>query len=249
VQCRLCQNDATLQNSHIIPEFFYNPLYDEKHRFLLLTTSTEERNMYLQKGIREKLLCRDCEQFFGQLENYGRHFFYAVPEKDHFELKYEDKEGRVVVSNIDYAKFRLFQLSLLWRVGVSGLDVFADVDLGSHESQIRSMLCNKEPGSPEDYPCLLTGVLKEKGQPLVDLVIPPSKVYVQNHRCYRLLLGGCLWLFVVSSHLKKLPSETWSVTRDGRLEIFLMNASDLPLITTMAGKLLSARLSSGGRAS
>ena len=63
MKCRLCLKEKPIQNSHIIPEFLYKPLYDNLHRFKSLSTLPEIKIEYKQKGIREKLLCRDCEQY------------------------------------------------------------------------------------------------------------------------------------------------------------------------------------------
>jgi hypothetical protein len=50
-----------LRKSHILPEFFYVETYDEKHRAIQVTSQPGEKEMFIQKGEREKLLCGDCE--------------------------------------------------------------------------------------------------------------------------------------------------------------------------------------------
>jgi hypothetical protein len=32
-KCALCRQERPLRKSHVIPEFMFGPLYDEKHRF------------------------------------------------------------------------------------------------------------------------------------------------------------------------------------------------------------------------
>lgn len=39
--CKLCLKEKELMFSHIIPEFFYEPMYDEKHRFMQISTIQE----------------------------------------------------------------------------------------------------------------------------------------------------------------------------------------------------------------
>ena len=68
--CRLCLKKKVLKNSHIIPEFIYSPLYDEKHRFHVLSNMNVSGPAKLQKGIREYLLCGECE---GKLSKYERY--------------------------------------------------------------------------------------------------------------------------------------------------------------------------------
>ncbi len=52
--CALCL-ERPLRDSHVIPEFLYKSIYDEKHRFYALAVG--EYPGYEQKGIRESLLC------------------------------------------------------------------------------------------------------------------------------------------------------------------------------------------------
>ena len=44
MKCKLCLKENKLSRSHIIPEFFYKPLYDEKHRINVLSLSHQQQN-------------------------------------------------------------------------------------------------------------------------------------------------------------------------------------------------------------
>ena len=57
--CRLCRRESNLRFSHILPEFFYLPMYDELHR--TMSVSSDEKEKLVQKGFREYLLCQECE--------------------------------------------------------------------------------------------------------------------------------------------------------------------------------------------
>lgn len=59
--CKLCQKERELKYSHIIPEYFYTPIYDENHRFMEISPQSEKLVKFNQKGVREFLLCKDCE--------------------------------------------------------------------------------------------------------------------------------------------------------------------------------------------
>ena len=51
--CALCQMNGDLQNSHIIPEFFYKLLYDPNpRRFRVISAIVSEPERYEQKGLR-----------------------------------------------------------------------------------------------------------------------------------------------------------------------------------------------------
>jgi len=72
----LCKEDAKLCNSHILPEFFYLDLYEEKHRTLQITKENEK---YIQKGIREYLLCQQCETKLSRYEKYAKELIHEIP--------------------------------------------------------------------------------------------------------------------------------------------------------------------------
>ena len=47
--CKLClKENVKLCESHIIPEFFYIPLYDETHRYRILSTMKKHNPKFYQ---------------------------------------------------------------------------------------------------------------------------------------------------------------------------------------------------------
>jgi len=76
--CRLCEQNTNIKQSHIIPEWGYKNLYDSKHR--LLNISMRENIVYpcfKQNGAKEYLLCNECEQHFSKLENYSKKYIHS----------------------------------------------------------------------------------------------------------------------------------------------------------------------------
>ena len=192
--CALCNKDRPLQNSHIIPEFLYETLYDSKHRFYHLSMNPEVKEKSLQKGVREPLLCECCEQYFSTFERYAS---LALSGKNALGYKHEDK--RVIISGLEYQKFKLFQLSILWRAGISSLTAFRQVSLGPHESRLRQMLIASDPGAPHTYGCLMFALIHE-GQIVEDLIMEPTWARLDGHYCYRFVFGGLIWVYLVSGH-------------------------------------------------
>jgi hypothetical protein len=195
--CALCQLDKPLVNSHIIPEFLYQELYDNLHRFHSMSTAPKAKNNLLQKGTRERLLCGGCEQHLSVLERYASQvLFGGIPLKGH-------REGpKIYITNLDYTKFKLFQLSILRRAGVSAKREFRQVQLGPHAERLRAMLLAGDPGSRQDYPTLMFMLLDE-GQPVRGLIVAPSWARLDGHKCYRFIFGGMVWIQLSSRH--KLP--------------------------------------------
>lgn len=80
--CKLCCKEKDLRHSHILPEFMYQNLYDTSpKRFYILNVdldnSANSKRKIEQKGIREYLLCGDCEVQLSKYENYAAEIIYA----------------------------------------------------------------------------------------------------------------------------------------------------------------------------
>ena len=113
--CKLCQHSRDLCRSHIIPEFLFKPLYsDKKHQFIQMSGSSNVRKV--QKGFKEKLLCRECEDRLNKWETYAAKVLFGG-----VEIGFEQMQDRILLHNVDYKKFKVFELSLIWRAGVSSL--------------------------------------------------------------------------------------------------------------------------------
>jgi hypothetical protein len=50
--CRLRKNTAPLRNSHVIPELYFKPVYDEKHGAMQYSIVADSHG-YIQNGFRE----------------------------------------------------------------------------------------------------------------------------------------------------------------------------------------------------
>src|SRR5829696_2805371 len=116
--CKLCKNEKLLAESHIFPEFFYGPTYDEKHRFVSITTHPQHKPKLIQKGFWEHLLCEACEQQISRYETYAANILTNCDT-------YRTKDNKaIVIPNLNYKLFKLFGLSLIWRSHISNNHVF-----------------------------------------------------------------------------------------------------------------------------
>lgn len=197
MRCGLCLKDRDLRNSHVIPEFLYKPLYDAKHRAMGVHGQGHKKWQYLQKGLREKLLCQDCEQLLN--DHYEKYFHYFWFEKS--PLPFECEHDKIYeIDGIDYAKFKLFHLSILFRASISSLRTFSQVSLGPHEERIRAMLFNHDPGRSSHYQISAYIVVKDDGSVVQQLISQPIKFNFCGHPIYNMMFGGCAWHYKVSSH-------------------------------------------------
>jgi hypothetical protein len=235
--CRLCFAEGELKHSHILPEFLYKPLYDGKHRMLALKAEKASKKPVdlLQKGLREFLLCLECENRLSRLETYASSQLSALPDTSRMP------GGEVVRhSGVDYSRFKLFQVSLLWRVGVSKHPTFQEVDLGPHEPRLRQMILDQDPGEAWRYGCVL---IRPSGTPATEgLLKPPTRIRCDGHQAYSMVLAGMIWVFVVSSHASKLPGQGSFLSTEGVLTLHVGSKSGDRFLAAVGQKLRWAGL-------
>lgn len=218
--CALCQHVRPLRASHIIPEFLHRPLYDELHRYHSYGSHGKPVTEIEQKGQRERLLCDDCEQRFCVYERWASDFYLGAItafEKattpvstfgKNLIFTRIDGEGQPTTTaspkllnaeGFDYAKMKLFLLSLLWRMGMSQLHFFSGVTLGSHEQRLRRMLLNDDPGHAGEYACQLR-MIELEGRLVTDGQLAPSTYnWFGKKRC-RFFSTGFRFDFTISQH-------------------------------------------------
>jgi hypothetical protein len=173
--CKLCGQDKKLIKAHIIPEPFYQLLYDDKHRIAEISFKdwavVDEK--YRSKGIYDStILCHDCDGGIigSKYDDYAASVFFGSHKND-WRIKrfFDEKDPRVkwLEATADGSRIKLFMLSILWRAHVSSFSNFANVDLGPlHGQRIKDMLINCDAGSVEEYPVLLMNYTSdsEKGR-------------------------------------------------------------------------------------
>lgn len=211
MKCKLCQQEKKLCDSHIIPEFFYRPIYDNKHK-AIYSDLTTLKDKTIQKGLVQKLLCENCETEISKFEAHVENIWYTK-QKFPFEFK-NDIE---VIENIDYAKFKLFHLSVLWKAGISILEDFLNVNLGEHEEIIRRMIYDKNPGNENEYP-FYAYALVDKGRVFDRIILQPEEVSIFGHKAYIFIYGGCSWLYIVTNNYSN-KNAVFSIRKDGKFAI------------------------------
>lgn len=213
-QCKLCLNDEVLRRSHIVPDFVHKPVYGSKHTAVLVEPKKPRRS-YRQTGFWDRLLCDACEGKLSRLESYFAEVWFGRP------LRPTRLQGQsVCISGLDYTRFKLFHLSILWRAHACALDVFAGVSLGRHAEDIRQRILANDPGPPDVYPISGLALRSADGSFKEDLMLLPLGGRFSGHHVYQMLFGGVFWLCAVSSHRRDCPVPS-GLQGDGRLTLFV----------------------------
>lgn len=240
MKCALCLSTSDLRNSHIIPEFQYKPIYDEKHRALVISSDPKERERFVQKGMREKLFCEQCEKRFSKWEDYACRVLFGD------KAKILSRTTKVInLEGIDYPKFKLFLLSLLWRMSVAKGDFWKEVRLGILEEKLRQCLLNEDPLSSDDYPCLLVPILLD-GTFETGWLCPPDRIRVKGHILYRVIINGILFCFFASTHASRFNFGQYAVNEHGNLRLSIDEAGHMLYVADMISAMGKAIRQRGG---
>ena len=234
MKCALCLKPAELQRSHVIPEFLFATLYDDIHRFHVISTNENEKSKYQQKGPREPLLCSKCEEQFSRYERYA-----SLALNGGTKLGFSVDGAGTFISGLDYKLFKLFQMSILWRAGVAKHDFFKLVSLGPHEEFLRRLLIDENPGPSLKYGCVMCGIVHE-GAMQRDLVMQPERVRFSGLNGYRFVFAGLAWIYVVASHKSENNIERAFLTEAGETVILMKQLKDFGDLVQM-GRSLQAQ--------
>lgn len=224
--CKLCCKEKELRHSHILPEFMYQNLYDTSpKRFYTLNidldNSNNSRSRIEQKGIREYLLCGDCEVQLSKYENYAAETIYAKNLSNKATIKKENETPDYFTyeyEGFSYPDFKLFLLSLLWRVIISKSFCTPEVEIKIVE-QLRLAVYNQDPLDFDEFGCLLQIFKYKKGQIAGGFILKPFMTKDENSVIVNILIDGFMYSFYLNC--KQLPShiKDFFLKKDGTMVI------------------------------
>ena len=232
-KCRLCLKEKKLIKSHIIPEFMFEKMKDENNTFFQLTYDADKRDSKkrkVQTGVFDKnILCEDCDNKIlgGIYESYAKKSFYGknlnpeiAPKCKNFKNPKNGTEYSIC-ENIQYSKFKLFLLSLLWRASITSQPMFNEVNIGSkHEEILRDYLLNNLCPNEHEYPIFITSFLRTDN-PLDNLVGQPKRFKDRDgFNGYIFYINSFQFTFGVNSPNHKIPIYFKNcLTESGELKI------------------------------
>jgi hypothetical protein len=214
--CALCKTPSVLRNSHIVPEFLYAHLYDSDHKFIGITGVGSKGSGSLQKGLRQKLLCESCEQYINE---YFEKPFYEIWIKRWPLPNSWVSEGHSIDLLVDYSAFKLFHLSVVFRMSVSSLATYHEVNLGPYEDTLRNMLLERRAGEEFDFPMTGLAVFDSRTNKIRrDIMSRPRVNKVNGKRIIEIVYGGMCWHIFVSTGNEKL-FDKYPLEKNGNFHI------------------------------
>lgn len=225
--CKLCLKEKVLRNSHILPEFMYQNLYNSDiRRFYSFAVNLEvkekSKSRIEQKGIREYLLCQSCETQLSRYENYASETIYGknlnnktyiVKASETIDLKYFAYD----YAGFEFTKFRLFLLSILWRLIISKTFKTPKID-GEIIEKLRLAIHQENPLEYDEFGCLLQVIKYKKGQLAKGFILEPFLTSSDETDILNILIDG----FMYSFYLNKIQIEkerNFFLKEDGTMTI------------------------------
>ncbi len=212
--CGLCKNEAQLCESHIIPEVFYTKLYDSQGRALGITGVGHKKSAVVQKGLRDYLLCKDCET----LRNRDVEQPYMAQWQLNNETGNKLLPDESIVLKFDHDIFIRYHLYILFLASIAATPDWSEVSLGVHEERIRKYLFDGTMLDPSLFSVAGTLMVEKDGTAWDRVVFPPRQYRLFNQRCYGLTFGGVRWGYCISSHRNR-HLEAVSIDKNGNFPL------------------------------
>ncbi len=177
--CKLClEKDIDLVKSHIYPKFLFKDLKGENGNEKIVQFRPNDKKIKSKKMsdyfYEEGLLCQICENKIGVYEKYLENFLFKEIEIEKYFIEKTNSLSIVHLNNVDYKKYKLGLLSILWRSSITNHSNYKNVDLGEkHNEKIRLMILNDDFKEVNEYP-ILTSIMDTKND-LINTILPIEK--------------------------------------------------------------------------
>jgi len=209
--CAGCNKEESLVGSHIIPEFFYKYVYTNDHKFVEITPENKDDLETKQKGLREPLLCRACEQVFSKFEAITADFVRQISSGNLKSISVQQLSPDILLINKhNYDAIKRCLLSILWRASVSRLDTFSEYDLAAHSDRVKSICFGNSSIPWHQYPIVVTK-LKLGNLKTVQLMMLHRPGNYKNKTLYSMTLAGFNFDFFVDDDFADKEAELISM--------------------------------------
>jgi len=221
--CKLCLKEKPLVQAHIIPESLYAPMREDSRVPRIYSTEVGSFPKKVPTGVYDSgILCATCDRRIGDWDNYAQQVLLAPIESygDPAELRHL---GVFIIHNMDYERFKLFFISLLWRAHQSTHQFFQKVNLGSWATLAGTMILEGNPGEPDEF-----GVsLVRYEHPLAaGTIYNPEPLRSNGLNYYRFSLGSFVAMIKVDGRAHEGPPEEFLLRPGTELLVGLFEYED-----------------------
>lgn len=222
--CQLCQqNKVLLKKSHIIPNFLYKGLFDEKHKIVKVNLSDFSDATFHQTGFNDRdILCAECDNnVIGKHERYASNTIFG----NHDNIEIETYAGNAIVlpymrfKDLDYTAIKLFFLSILWKSHISRNPFFQEINLGkTYSEKLRQMIINNDAGPEDEFEVILIRP-ETNGMRPTKSIVAPRRIKADGNTAYVFHINEITYHFNISNYNKMSMFYTGIIKKDGILDI------------------------------
>ena len=207
--CPLCLNrvEKLHKRSHLLPEWMYKDVYDERHKLV----NVDFKNEYVkkeQKGIHDEIICPTCES---ESQQYDRYASLILTKRSPTSIEYSSitriqnervHNGELCKyshwKNINFHKFQKFVYICILRTHFSNSKNGKPLLIEKHFQKIRNLYLSNQSNDDKSYPIITLNYLNNNG--FEDIVLLPFANKKYGH--FTIELAGCGYNFevYVSSH-------------------------------------------------
>jgi len=226
--CKLCLCEKELRHSHILPEFMYQNIYDlapkRLYKLTININKTEESKKRIeQKGIREYLLCGDCEVLLSKYESYAAETIYSknLGNKAYISKKSQTPDLQYFTYDyvgFSYPDFKIFLLSILWRILICKTFDIPNID-NSITEKLRIAINTQNSMDYDDFGCLIQIIKYNEKETAKGFILAPFLTNNKENAVLNILIDGFMYSFYLNS--KQLPNDKKSffLKQDGTMII------------------------------
>jgi hypothetical protein len=243
--CKLCKQEKLLRKSHIIPEFMYQNVYDKNpRRFSALKINLDDTDKstrkFEQKGIREFLFCGDCEVLLSKFESYAAETIYSKNLKNKVGLANASKtaDGKFWLyeySGFSYSPFKLFLMSLFWRILISENHSSINSSEAVREA-LRSAIYSEDPLKYDNFGCFIQLIRYNEEQIASQFILSPYTTIVSDSPLLHILIDGFMYSFYFNSENINPAKKDFFLKEDGTLKILGRIIYDDPILWEKVNK-------------
>jgi len=210
----------------------YKGLFDEKHFIAPIDLIEFKRRKLLPDGFYDSnILCENCDnKILGKLESYASIVIWGGKSKPDYYPKYEGKINQLNqkflhVTNLDYTKFKLFLLSIIWRASISKHKIFNSVSLGEHEESIRKMIIENNPSSKDDYPVGMF-ILTQNDSGPTKMISNPLPIKKDKSLIYHFLINGLVINYKIEGQADKELYDQICISENNTMDVYIFNEKE-----------------------
>ena len=186
IVCKLTGKSGCAVKAHIVPKAFYELPPQTEGPIRLLTNTPGEFPKRVPTGIYDDaIVTSEGESLFGPWDAYACEVL--LDRFEEFTPLYKNRRlAGWQLEDVEYARLKLFGLSVLWRAHASTQPAFQRVKLGEHESKIRDLLLRAQPAKAEEYSVCFARWVDEGFGPVV---MDPIRVRSDGVNFYHVYCG------------------------------------------------------------